>query len=764
MLKINKMEMKKTILALSIFLTLNVTRAQQFYQNGMEHRVSNLTSVTPPEVKLITDELNSLTPIEARNNPDYGVLAETSPCTDCIELIQKRTENTRYYVKKGTNGSGFMLSKGYFPINYRDNNGFLRAINERLKPDPTQPKLYTAPSQKWPTKIDAGNKFSSLTNSGKEFKFNQNLRLLHKDAIGNVTVLGNADWSNYTVGSQGALITNIFPNVDLKILVFEGEIKTDFIIKQPLGLTGGGWLVIEDDMGIPSGMAFSTSNAQLNSDGQWVGNIDLVDQNNPVKFTINEGFADDNTSGNPQRAWLGYKVYQNKFEIYLPVNWLGQSSRQYPVTIDPTVQTSGTNVAINGQGAGYDNTFVTGCFYTLSVNTPANCTITNIYWSVQYTTFNPCRGGNGASVYGGMIFNYLGCRSPAPPSLWGCALNAFVVCSPPALPGISCCTPAGNGNFLSCVPAPQCAPYPMNFTMNFVQGNYAAYPGCNPACYRITSNWVMTIEGETVAQPPTPTSSNGFSFCLGGCTNLTATGTWGVPPYTYLWMPGGGTTNPMNVCPSATTTYTCTITDVCGNTAIKPVTITITGCLPIELVDYKVNYNNDSATIIWETATEHNSDYFSLEKSYDGVKYELLSKVTAAGNSNSNKYYSVNDINPNKNGATYYRLKQFDKGNSEAIFSKVITLNTSEKINELLVIPNPASSNVILIMPDNLLGKLVYIDIYDNTGRKVVEAKSEITRDNNSFNFSVSNLPDAIYFIKVSDNLGTIIRKKLVKE
>ena len=105
--------MKKFNLALNILLTFNVTQAQQFYQNGMEQRVSNVTSVTPPEVKLITDELNSLTPPDARNHPDYGVLAETSPCTDCIELIQKRTENTRYYVKKGTNGSSFMLSKGY---------------------------------------------------------------------------------------------------------------------------------------------------------------------------------------------------------------------------------------------------------------------------------------------------------------------------------------------------------------------------------------------------------------------------------------------------------------------------------------------------------------------------------------------------------------------------------------------------------------------------------------------------------------------------
>ena len=727
----------------------------------MVSKVSNLTSCTPEEIKVITHELNSLTTDQGKQNPDYGVVSENSPCSDCIELIQKRTEYIRYYVTKGTNGGKFLLSQGYFPINYRDENGFLRAINDRLKQDPSRPKLYTASKQQWPVKIDLENKFSSLTNSGNEFKFNQNLRLVHKDAIGNTTVLATADWSDYTIGSDGALVTNVFPNIDLKIRVFEGKLKTDFIVKQSLGITSG-WVVIEDDMSIPDGLFFSTTDAILNANGQWMGDVDFASKTS-LKFTIRRGYALDNEMGNnPQMIMLGYKFNAGKFEIYLPATWLADPVRQFPLTIDPLVQTSGTNVAINGQGAGYDALFVTGCFYFLSVNTPANCTITNIFWSAQYTTFNPCRGGNGVAVYGGIIITYGACVSPAPPSLWGCANNAFVICSPPPLPGISCCTPPGNGNFLTCVPAPQCAPYPMNFTMNFVQGNYPAFPGCNPACYRITSNWVMTIQGQTVVQPPTPTSSNGLSFCLGGCTNLTATGTWGVPPYTYAWT-GGGATNPVTVCPGATTTYVCTITDACGITAVNQVTITITGCLPIELVDYKINYENKIANISWETASEKNSDYFTLEKSYDGSNYEVIAKVNAAGNSNSNKFYSVNDSDPNRKGITYYRLKLFDVGETKEKFSQILALNLNDKAYELEVLPNPANNNVTIIFPEILNGKTVYIDIYDNIGRKVLETKTEVSSENNNLNFNVTNFTDGVYFIKASDNLGTVIRKKLIK-
>ncbi|MCC6690648.1 MAG: hypothetical protein IT235_03870, partial [Bacteroidia bacterium] len=57
------------------------------------------------------------------------------------------------------------------------------------------------------------------------------------------------------------------------------------------------------------------------------------------------------------------------------------------------------------------------------------------------------------------------------------------------------------------------------------------------------------------------------------CTNLTASGSNGTPPYTYSWSTGGSTST-INVCPTASTTYTVKVTDALGNYAYSTASVT----------------------------------------------------------------------------------------------------------------------------------------------------------------------------------------------
>ena len=59
------------------------------------------------------------------------------------------------------------------------------------------------------------------------------------------------------------------------------------------------------------------------------------------------------------------------------------------------------------------------------------------------------------------------------------------------------------------------------------------------------------------------------------CVNLKAEATDGTPPYSYKWSPGGETAAQTSVCPTATTTYTVTVTDAFGFTASDDVTVTV---------------------------------------------------------------------------------------------------------------------------------------------------------------------------------------------
>ncbi|MCB0396196.1 MAG: gliding motility-associated C-terminal domain-containing protein [Flavobacteriales bacterium] len=78
-----------------------------------------------------------------------------------------------------------------------------------------------------------------------------------------------------------------------------------------------------------------------------------------------------------------------------------------------------------------------------------------------------------------------------------------------------------------------------------------------------TDSVVITTKG----CDPTVTAT-ADSLCNGGCGEVTAVGSKGLPPYTYTWSPdvGGIGEGPHTVCPTTTTVYHVTITDADGYT------------------------------------------------------------------------------------------------------------------------------------------------------------------------------------------------------
>lgn len=81
--------------------------------------------------------------------------------------------------------------------------------------------------------------------------------------------------------------------------------------------------------------------------------------------------------------------------------------------------------------------------------------------------------------------------------------------------------------------------------------------------------------------------------------------------------------------------------------------------LPIELGEFSVLKDGENAKIEWMTFSERENAYFTVEKSNDGINWEILYIMNGQGNSTSPYYYTIIDSSPYE-GVTYYKLSQTD--------------------------------------------------------------------------------------------------------
>ncbi len=147
-----------------------------------------------------------------------------------------------------------------------------------------------------------------------------------------------------------------------------------------------------------------------------------------------------------------------------------------------------------------------------------------------------------------------------------------------------------------------------------------------------------------------------------------------------------------------------------------------TSALPVELLNFEGSYNpiENVNELMWSTATERNSDYFELTKSYDLVTFFDPIRIESNGNSTTLSQYSYTDTNFERNKTIYYKLSEIDFDGYKEDLS-IISINSFYENNlevEIFDVLGKKQTDFIngvnIIKRGDKYSKVIKIDSYGN--------------------------------------------------
>lgn len=180
--------------------------------------------------------------------------------------------------------------------------------------------------------------------------------------------------------------------------------------------------------------------------------------------------------------------------------------------------------------------------------------------------------------------------------------------------------------------------------------------------------------------------------------------------------------------------------------------------LPVTLLTFNGNLNNNDIFLNWKTSSEQGSKYFSIEKSPDGTNFTTIGKVTAAGTSSSAKDYHFTDRQVDD--YNYYRLKMVNTDGKFAYSGTILIKNLN--VSQHLWVGNNPFHDIINIHLAKIPQQSIKVELMNESGAKVYFKEFG---SSNFINVDVSriNLASGVYLLRTTVD-GKIYTNKLLKQ
>ncbi len=168
------------------------------------------------------------------------------------------------------------------------------------------------------------------------------------------------------------------------------------------------------------------------------------------------------------------------------------------------------------------------------------------------------------------------------------------------------------------------------------------------------------------------------------------------------------------------------------------------GPLPVELLYFYAEKQNDKVELAWATASEKDNKKFTIYKSNDLAYWSKLEEINGQINSQVQSNYKIYDFAPFK-GLNYYMLEQEDlNGKKEKFNLQVVEFEKGLEI-KAKVYPNPTNGKNELAIENINKTNVENLFIINSIGQSMSKKMTDI--GNGVFTLDISNYTEGIYFI-----------------
>ncbi len=454
--------------------------------------------------------------------------------------IENESERTVYSSSYKTPDGQVVLRYSKKPINYHDKSGRLVPIDPIMAPDANG---WSAMNQPYPVFHNEDGTSEISLGDGKRMKLNQGHAINGLKGSGDLVVgINNDVW-----------FKNVIPDIDKHVLFFENAIKYNYIIRQQ-PIVSGTFMKFSEVVTLPKGYQFgSPEETELESGSE--GDIVIYDEKLRIVARFCTPLCYD---ANKKVLKAGYSLTATgnigTLEILVPVSWLNDPSRAYPVVIDPLV-IGPTSTWSGGQMP----SCITPTYNadSILITVPAAISVTAFYVTSSYYAdpFTTAVMSNGSLRF----------RT-------SCATSTnFTVPNPQGnTPGTAYLDSFDLKNPLMCCMQSSCST--RTFWLTMLLGRNAPSTGCNLTYIRYNTATLWPFSALVVGRTPeayglqwnVPAAPVCRNRCTIACTTYVR---YGVPPFTitHPWM-----LNPI---------VAGTLNSGCSSGATQPViTLTVPGC------------------------------------------------------------------------------------------------------------------------------------------------------------------------------------------